>query len=226
MGALKPLAKGNLSERVYQNMREALMEGRLQPGERLRMAEIALELGVSITPVREAIFRLVSDQALEMKAATATHVPELTPRDLDEIQRIRILLEGEAALLAAERITAQELQKLETIQQRFHKAAATDPREAAIQNRLFHFGVLAAARAPLIAATVERMWVLMGPLLRRFHAEMPRRELGSSEHKHFEILAALQVRDGRRAQAALQADIAWGRVMIDWTRGEADRSHS
>lgn len=222
MRGLAPVEKGNLSERVYQNIRSALMEGRFQPGDRLRISEMATELDVSITPVREAIFRLVSDHVLEMKAATAIHVPELSPKSLDEIQRIRICLEGEGAALAAERITPAELRKLEKIQADFSKAAAIDPREAAYQNRLFHFRLLAAARAPLIFATVENMWVLMGPLLRRFHIEMPRRELGSREHKHFEVLDALAVRDAERTKRAIQADIAWGRVMIDWLERKSD----
>jgi DNA-binding GntR family transcriptional regulator len=93
----------------------------------------------------------------------------LSAQDLDEIQRIRIHLEGEAAALAAERITKAELAKLEKIQEDFQKAAGRDARESAMQNRRFHFGLLSAARAPLIYTTVEKMWVLMGPLLRRFH---------------------------------------------------------
>ena len=66
----------------------ALVEGRYEPGEKLTIAGLAKELGVSITPVRETIFRLASEKALEMKAATAIHVPELTPDQMREIQRI------------------------------------------------------------------------------------------------------------------------------------------
>lgn len=83
--ALQPLKKRNLSETVYEEIRSALMEGRYEPGERLTITRLAKELGVSITPVREAIFRLVSDRALEMKAATAIHVPEITAAQLREI---------------------------------------------------------------------------------------------------------------------------------------------
>lgn len=222
MKTLKPVVKGNLSERVYENIRGALMEGRFQPGDRLRIAELADELGVSITPVREAIFRLVSDHVLEMKAATAIHVPELSAANLDEIQRIRIHLEGEAAAMAAERITKLELAKLERIQADFHNAAAVDSREAAIQNRLFHFALISAARAPLILATVGNMWVMMGPLLRRFHEEMPPRELGSRDHKHFEVLDGLRERNPEKTRQAIQADIKWGRVMIDWVERKAE----
>ncbi|SDN03515.1 GntR family transcriptional regulator [Ensifer sp. YR511] len=212
----KPIDKGNLSERVYANIRNALMDGEFEPGDRLRISALADELGVSITPVREAIFRLVSDHVLEMKAATAIHVPELTADQLREIQLIRLLLEGEAASIAAQRITPKELDRLEDIQTRFQKAAATDPKKAALLNREFHFGLIGAARMPLIFNTVENMWVLMGPLLRTFHIEMPKRDLASGKHKHFDVLEGLKTRDAAKAKAAIQDDIRWGQVMIEW----------
>jgi DNA-binding GntR family transcriptional regulator len=63
---LKTIEKENLSSRVYSEIRNALMNGQYEPGERLRISALAEQLGVSITPVREAIFRLVSEQGLEM----------------------------------------------------------------------------------------------------------------------------------------------------------------
>jgi DNA-binding GntR family transcriptional regulator len=210
--------RGNLSEQVYSGIRGSLMDGQYEPGDRLRISGLAEELGVSITPVREAIFRLVSDQALEMKAATAVHVRDLNPNELEEIQRIRFLLEGEAAGIAAERITAKELSALEDIQERFSKAAATDSRKASVLNRQFHFGVVAAAKQPLIMATVENMWTLMGPLLRTFHVTMPVRDLASLDHKHYAVLEGLRNKDAKQAKDALQADIRWGHVMVDWLR--------
>ena len=217
----KPIDKGNLSERVYANIRSALMDGEYQPGERLRINALAEQLGVSITPVREAIFRLVSDHVLEMKAATAIHVPELSADELREIQLIRLLLEGEAAGLAAERITAKELAALEDLQAHFQKAVASDPKKAALLNREFHFGLIAAARMPLIFNTVENMWVLMGPLLRTFHMEMPKRDLASGDHKHFDVLQGLRTRDAAMTRQAIQDDIRWSKVMIDWAEKRA-----
>lgn len=212
----KPLDKGNLSERVYSIIRTALMDGQYQPGDRLRISALAEEFGVSITPVREAIFRLVSDHALDMKAATSIYVPELTVSQLREIQLIRHLLEGEAAGMAAERISAAELKHLEEVQTAFQAAVSTDYKQASLLNREFHFGLIAAARMPVIFKTLENMWVMMGPLLSTFHAEVPKAELASAKHKHFEVLEALRKRDSAKAKAALQADIAWGELMVEW----------
>jgi DNA-binding GntR family transcriptional regulator len=216
MGSLDKIDKGNLSQQVYNVIRNTLMDGKYEPGERLRIATLADELGVSLTPVREAIFRLTSEHALEMKAATAIHVRNLTSGEVREIQTIRHLLEGEAAMHAAENITPQALADLEDLQERFRLAAATDPQQASLLNRQFHFGLVAAARMPLIFATVENMWTLLGPLLRIFHMTVPVRELTSGDHKHYDVLRALAARDGAAAREAIQADIGWGALMVQW----------
>src|SRR5690606_21815594 len=106
------VAKENLSAQLYAQLRRALMDGLLSPGERLTIASVAEQFGTSITPVREAIFRLVSERALEMRAATSIHVPRLDPGQLREIQAIRIQLEGTAAARAAEVITPEQIGEL------------------------------------------------------------------------------------------------------------------
>lgn len=209
--------KGNLSDSVYDALRQALIDGQYEPGDRLRPTQIAKAMGVSITPVREAIFRLVSDQALQIKAATSIYVPILTHEQLQEIQRIRFLLEGEAAAMAAIKITPEELQALENIQDQFQKIVPIDSKKAAELNKLFHFGVINAAHSPLISKTLENMWIMMGPILRSFHVNTPRKELESDQHYHFYVLDALRHRDADAARKAIQDDIEWGKTMLNWT---------
>lgn len=221
MTALTRISKGNFSEQVYAAIRESLMEGRLQPGDRLTIAALAEQLGVSITPVREAIFRLVTERALEMRAATSIHVRRLTPDELREIQTIRKHLEGEAAAHAALRISEAELRALEGLQARFTAAAASDPLEASRLNREFHFRIAQAAELPQILAIIEGMWAQMGPLIHLYHLNTPPRVLVSENHGHYPLLRALAARDAEEARRALQADIAVGTVMADWL--EANR---
>jgi DNA-binding GntR family transcriptional regulator len=216
LGNLTPVEKDNLSSRVYLRIREALVNGQFEPGERLTIGGLAKEMGVSSTPVREAIFRLTSEQALDMKAATAVHVPIITAANLREIQLIRHLLEGAAAEAAATRITEAELRELEKIQAAFVKAAATDPKRASFHNRQFHFAIMAAARLPTLSAILESLWVSMGPLLQIFHIKTPQRDLTKRRHRHAQVLRALAQHDPEKAKLALQADIAWGQIMVDW----------
>ncbi len=215
--ALTPLKSGNLSEQVYEAVRNALVEGMYEPGEKLTIAELALELGVSITPVRETIFRLVSERALEMKAATAINVPELTPDQFREIQRIGILLEGEAAEVAAEKITPQQLKSLEDIQEQLVEAARGNRMRAARLNRRFHGNVMAAADMPLVHATVENMWALKGPILRIYQLEMMGKA-AMEQHDHYDVLDGLRNGDGGKAREAIQRNIAGCNDMIAWIK--------
>ncbi|MCY1199134.1 HTH-type transcriptional regulator McbR [compost metagenome] len=216
MSILLQLSSENLSSRVYGRIRSALMDGEFAPGERLRIKDLSSQLGTSITPVREAIFKLVSERALEMRAATAIHVPILGPDDLRQIQLMRLALEGAAAERACTLMTPADLDRLAKIQEEFVIAAAKDAALAAKLNTDFHFGLLRAAQMPLVTATVENFWVMMGPLLRTFHNEMPRREISSRNHKHYQVLRALRKRDPQAARAAIQDDIRWSDVIIAW----------
>ncbi|MDR6873929.1 DNA-binding GntR family transcriptional regulator [Bosea sp. BE125] len=212
---IKQVSKDNLSARIYAQMRGALMEGQFEPGERVTIAALATQFGTSITPVRETIFRLVSEHALEMRAATAVHVPRLDPARLREVQLIRLELEGAAAERAAQKITAKQLAELTAIHQRFLKAAAVDPAEASIRNRDFHFALLRVAELPILESIVENAWVLMGPFLRLFHVHIPKRQMTGEEHLHHDVLEALRRGDAQAARTAIQEDIRWGNVLID-----------
>ncbi len=222
MAELARLEKQNLSQRIYHEIRNALMNGQYAPGSRLRIGELAETLGTSITPVREAIFRLASEQALEVTAATSVAVPELDLATVHEIQLMRVLLEGAAAAAAARRITAREIEQLTRLQEQFIKASATHPRDAARRNRDFHFALLAAGQLPNLSAIVEAMWVRMGPLLNTFHAKVPRRNIFNNKHPHFRVLEGLKAGDPEVASGAIQEDIRWGeRVLTEWMSGRS-----
>ncbi|MFG1346210.1 GntR family transcriptional regulator [Xanthobacter autotrophicus DSM 431] len=220
MAELRQVEKENLSARVYGRIRRALIDGQFEPGERLRISALAADLGTSITPVREAIFRLVSEQALEMKAATAIHVPLIDAARLKEIQLVRMELEGAAAERAAERITDKQLKRLEALQAEFVEVAA-NPKKASLKNRDFHFTLIEIAELPLLESIVENMWTLMGPLLGVFHATLSPREIAGQDHLHFEVLAALRARDPQAARQAIQQDIRLGLRMEEWLEQQA-----
>ncbi|HEV7254112.1 MAG TPA: GntR family transcriptional regulator [Mesorhizobium sp.] len=210
----RTVVKESLSEQIYRNLRLSLMDGEYRPGERLTISSVAEQYGTSITPVREAIFRLASEQALEVKAATSVIVPALTSRDLREIVAIRNDLEGMAAYRVGQVATAAMIEELDAQNATFIKAAASNPREAAQANRDFHFLILRFAEMPYVEAICENMWTLMGPFLRIFHEEMPARRLTADNHLHFRFIAALKAGDPHAARAAMQDDIAWSDELI------------
>ena len=217
MPSLKPVKKENLSVKVYNEIRNALINGQYEPGERLIIGELAQEMGVSITPVREAIFRLISEQGLEMQAATAVYVPYVNSEKLREIQQIRFHLEGMGAAEAAKNITRKQLDNLIALQKDFISCTSTDPKRASYLNRKFHFGILEASNKPILRNTVESFWVITGPILKVFHVKTAGLDYSENEHRHEAVLDALEARDSEAAAKAIQADLVWGgKIMIDW----------
>ena len=101
-------------------------------------------------------------------------------------------------------------------------AAAVNPKKASKLNREFHFAILDAAQLPTLFNVVDALWVSLGPLLQVFHMRAPKRDLRRDRHRHEDVLVALKKRDGPGARRALQADIAWGDLMIEWLEQQKD----
>ncbi len=209
----KTVVKENLSEQIYRDIRLSLMDGEFRPGERLTISSVAEQYGTSITPVREALFRLASERALQVKAATSIVVPQLTPRDLREIVAIRRELEGMAAYRVCELVTPEIIAEFEAQNATFIKVVS-NARDAARANRDFHFLNLHLAQMPYVETICENMWTLMGPFLRTFHEEVPLKRLSADDHLHFKYIAALKAGDPEAARDAMRQDIAWSYELI------------
>ncbi len=102
-----------LREMVFESLREAIILGRLKPGERLMEIQLAEEMGVSRTPVREAIRKLELEGFVAMVPRKGAYVAGVTVKDIADVFEVRAALEGLAAGLAAERITDEEMDQLE-----------------------------------------------------------------------------------------------------------------
>ncbi|NTW05533.1 MAG: GntR family transcriptional regulator [Peptococcaceae bacterium] len=104
-----------LRELVFDSLREAIIQGRLKPGERLMEMQLADEMGVSRTPIREAIRKLELEGFVVMIPRKGAYVSGISVKDIVDVFEVRAALEGLAAGLAAERITDEEMEKLERI---------------------------------------------------------------------------------------------------------------
>jgi DNA-binding GntR family transcriptional regulator len=194
-----------LSQRAYQAIRVALRSGELRPGQRLILRPLAAKLGLSATPVREALLRLVSEQALGLDERNSVLVPTLGGEELDELQELRIDLEGRAAAVVAERATGQQVAVLEDIQARLRDAVARGDRNAALAaNDDFHHEILTRSNRPTLLKMVDALQVRFGPLnalLEDFGDEI------ASDHPHELVLEALRAHDPVAARNAIVLDI-------------------
>jgi DNA-binding GntR family transcriptional regulator len=108
-----------LREVIFNSLREAIIIGELRPGERLMEVQLAEKMGVSRTPVREAIRKLELEGLVDMIPRKGAHVAELSIKDIMDVLEVRASLDGLATSLAAERITDDELKELKHINSQF-----------------------------------------------------------------------------------------------------------
>lgn len=203
----QPSGADRVAVRVHQWLRQELMRSRFRPGEKLKLRTLAEELGVSLTPVREAIARLVSENALEQLDHRSARVPLFSDERLREVCELRIDLEGKAAGRAAERATATDADRLEAIHARMSEARlAGRAQEMMLENERFHMAVCALAGMPVLHQIVENLWLRCGPL--NFALLSMRFLHRPEEHPHHEIIRALRAGDGALARLAMQRDIA------------------
>lgn len=210
---IQPLEQGNLSARAYFSIREGLIAGNFKPGERLVMQDLAERLGTSVTPVREACLRLVSERGLELRSGRFATVPALTRARYLEVRTIRIALEGLAAEMATHNVTDADLARLLELHKLFEEADRKNDGLAAMHhNREFHFTLYRLSGMDMLTAQIEGLWVSMGPILNLFYTYGHNSYIGADEH--LVLLDALRDKKPSKARKAIADDILRGGVSI------------
>ncbi len=172
-----------MAAQVHGRLRLALMRSRFLPGEKLTLRALGEELGVSATPIRAALARLVSEGALEQHDRRSVRVPTLSDARFREVVELRMDLEGKAAARLDGRAEAMML-----------------------ENERFHMALCTLAGMPVLQRMVEGLWLQCGPLnaglksIRFLHQP--------EEHPHHDVIRALGQGDGALARLAVQRDIA------------------
>lgn len=214
MGMEVPVLEGahaTLGRRTYADLSGLLMRGELSPGDKVSLRSLALRLGVSMQPVRQAVDRLVADQALEVLPNRAVRVPIITAARLEEVTIVRIAIEGFAVQQAAKAWTDRDMAEIVSHDAEFRRECRRrqpDQARAVVLNRDLHFACYKAAALPSLMPIIEGLWLRIGPVLNLDMRASPERlRMGAAERCHGELVAALKRRDGRAAKAALAADI-------------------
>ncbi|HPD00828.1 MAG TPA: GntR family transcriptional regulator [Acetivibrio sp.] len=136
-----------LREVVFNTLREAIISGELKPGERLMEVKLAEKMGVSRTPVREAIRKLELEGLVSMLPRKGAHVAELSAKDIMDVLEVRATLDGMATSLAAERITDEEIKDLSHIQVQFESYTYKENLQGSIKKDVeFHELIYRASR--------------------------------------------------------------------------------
>jgi len=201
-----PLTRDSLNGQAYARLCRDLKAGRFGPGEKLKLRDLAAQMGISPTPVREALARLISEQALEQVGHHSVRVPVMSEERFNEVRELRLLLEGRAAAEAASHATAADVSHLETLHAEMaaHRDAGDTASELLAAER-FHMEVYTLARMPVLQRMVEGLWLQCGPLMRALQTHplaQPRRQ-----HPHHQVLRGLRKGDPDVARRGVEETI-------------------
>ena len=195
-------------EKLYRALRTRIMHGGMEPGEALTLRGIGEEFGVSMTPAREAVRRLIAEGALSTTASGRVATPELTPERIEELASIRALLEPELAARALPRAHNALIERLfvmnNGVKEMIVKSDATGYVRANLE---FHRTLYLRAQAPAMLALLETVWLQAGPTMRGLYH---RRAKDGTTDNHVSIIAALKAGDEPGLRLAIRSDVTQG----------------
>jgi len=184
---------------VYESLKKMIFEGTLNPGAKIDRKEIAERLGISQTPLNDALNKLTGEGIVEARGREGYFVPDYGPRELAEFFVVRAGLEGVAARLCAEEADGEVIRKITSPFDAFSVAPAQEQLSAYLKaDRMFHAGII-------VAANVGRLSEIdsyFGFAFRSYEHGLVRPPHETlSEHRA--IIAAIRARDGKTAQFAM-----------------------
>lgn len=190
---------------AYEALKRALISGQFVPGQKLKLRTLAEALGMSVTPVREAIHRLTAERALEGSANRSVRVAPMTRGKILELRDIRLTVEGLAAARAAENAKPEEIRDLRRLA--LELAAARQRGDVAADiDRLaaFQFALYRAAHMPHLLPVIESLWLQTGSCLRLLYPDY----IASLKHDwRGQVIRALEAGDSTAARRAIESDI-------------------
>ncbi|PHS10132.1 MAG: GntR family transcriptional regulator [Blastopirellula sp.] len=226
------------ARRAYLHLRQKLMGRQLPPGTRIRYGPVGKELGISATPVREAIGQLASEGFVELVPQLGAVVRQLTREEAIELYELREAIEPFAARKAVQRISTEQMQQLcdclAEMEEIAHNWNAEEPLE--LQRKLvrrfeavdlsFHVTLLEATSNRRMIKTIGDSHLLTRIFTSDRH-EYDKQVLSATAHDHREIVEAIQQKDENQAAAAMQQHIQSGlkRTLAAHDAGDNARSN-
>ncbi len=199
-------------DHVYRGLRNQIMFGQLDPGQALTLRGIGESFGVSMTPARESVQRLVAEGALSMSGSGRVSTPELNNDRIEELSALRSLIEVELASRALPRAHLALIERLKAINGMVGTAISECDTVSYIRTNLeFHRTLYLRAQAPAMLAMAETVWLQLGPTMRSLYERLQRKE---TPHFHKLILAALAAGDEPSLRLAVRSDVTQSLRML------------
>ncbi|EXF25363.1 hypothetical protein BG28_13460 [Nesterenkonia sp. AN1] len=201
---VRPVSK---AAAAYSSLRSSIQVGELAPGERITLKHLSETLGMSLTPVREALNRLQSEGFVVHDPHGSTFIAELTPERIDQVYRLRTVLEPLAVREAGQQLSPGDLEVLRGLLRACDQAQT--PLEVVQRNEAFHYGLYRLSRDALLMGFIDQLWAGMPYPSLGLYADQDR--VAQSSREHHAILDALVAQDLDAAAAMTAQHIEHGR---------------
>lgn len=201
---LNKIESKTLRQKVYELLKEKIITAEILPGQKISLRNLAVMLGVSLMPVREALWQLESEKVVIIQSNRHMRVNNLTTQEMEEAYRIRFTLETMAAKMACDLRSDSDLSKVKSILLELHESIKK-PRLYLKFNRRFHFEIYRLSKSPMLIDIIDGLWARVGPYLYLHTTE--RRDLAVPMKFHNAMFEALIERDKRKMNRAIGGDL-------------------
>lgn len=193
-----------LREMVYEELKMQILTGAIIPGTRMMEVELAKEIGVSRTPIREAIRKLEKEGLVTIEPRRGAYASQISTEDMIDILEVRQDMEGLAAFFAASRMTPEQLQNLKEVSELYNEAVKAGEMEEMIKHDTrFHRIIVESCNNKILVKMIEQLQELVLRFRYIYYDDFKRAE--NMPDEHYEILHAIETGDADAARYA--ADI-------------------
>ncbi len=203
--ALEKISSVTLRQKVYDQLRASITAAELLPGEVISLRGLADEFGVSLLPVREAVWQLESEKILVVESNKRIQVNQLTQAEFEEVLNLRLLLESEAIDKACQRRTKSSVTRAERAYLAMEKHAGNNHRNYIKKNDEFHHSIYSCAKSPLLMDLIQRLLARVNPYIYLYAIEG--RDLTNALQCHKDMLSGFAEGDGDKTISALHRDL-------------------
>ncbi len=207
------IAQTALYQEVAERLRQRIFSHELPPGTWIDEQALAVDYGISRTPLREALKVLASEGLVTLKPRRGCYVTEISERDLDEIFPVMALLEGRCAFEATQKAKNEDIARLEAIHALLERHAASGDKEGFFEaNQEFHRAIQELADNRWLLQVIQDLRKVLK--LTRLHSLSLEGRLQQSLEEHREIMAGLKARDAKRTEKAMHDHLISGREAL------------
>lgn len=197
------------SDFAYTTLREKILSGEFEPGQVLRQATLARSIGISTTPLREALRRLKSEGLVELDAHRDARITELTPEEARDLLEVRRSLDPLAVYLAAERRTRSDIAEIRDAAKDLEPLARGFGVDDLIAHRRFHAALYRASHNDLLIATLDGLWTKADRYRRVGMAtEVSQAERDEKAAEHAQLVECVAAGAAEEAAAIMHQHIA------------------